>query len=406
MEQHTTLSPREMLRTCCDWLMQQYIHPGMFRCMENGRQMNEWYMFFYPVRTLLLGDRLLNEPKYTETALTVVEAYLAEQLPNGAFTSNYRAQPTETLTKEQFEQILRAGKVNVADNGSNLLAVTQAAAQAQPHQRRRYLQAVQRWFDNWLAIWALPEGGYGNGIWGGHKINTPYTCAMATSAAALCAYAQASGDAHYARLASRSMAYQCSQWLEQEGVPVNMDCYPMPRQTRLVDYGHSFYLLEALCWTHKVTEDLSLKRLIEKRLTQWIFGREGLLSQWSGSWFTFSTLYWIPKDGQLPSSRQKGIRLGWELAKSNGILHAFLYYLRHVDDDSRLREVVDRGLGFLTTPAKARMSGVMSDPEESYGAFAVQSTGFAGLSLAEAIEPDIVFNLSPGVTNTDTPGKS
>lgn len=27
---------------------------------------------------------------------------------------------------------------------------------------------------------------------------------------------------------------------------------------------------------------------------------------------------------------------------------------------------------------------IMSDPDESYGAFAVQSTGFAGLSVAEA----------------------
>jgi len=39
------------------------------------------------------------------------------------------------------------------------------------------------------------------------------------------------------------------------------------------------------------------------------------------------------------------------------------------------------------------MSGVASEPEESYGIFAVQAAGFAGLSLAEAIKADSVFNL-------------
>ena len=86
-----------------------------------------------------------------------------------------------------------------------------------------------------------------------------------------------------------------------------------------------------------------------------------------------------------------GIRPGWELAKSNGILHAFWYYLRHIHDDPQLREKVDLGVNYLSHPLKARMSGVCSDPEESYGSFAVQSTGFAGLSLAESIRPDAVF---------------
>jgi hypothetical protein len=37
------------------------------------------------------------------------------------------------------------------------------------------------------------------------------------------------------------------------------------------------------------------------------------------------------------------------------------------------------------------MSGICSDPEESYGEFAVQATGFAGLSLADGIQNDLVF---------------
>ena len=125
-----------------------------------------------------------------------------------------------------------------------------------------------------------------------------------------------------------------------------------------------------------------------------------MLSQWSGSWFTFQTLYWSNRDGKLPSSRQKGIRQGWELAKSNGIIYTLLYYLRHIKNVPRLQETVEKGISFLTTPPKARMTGVMSDPDESYGAFAVQSTGFAGLSLAEAIEPDIIFNFTSELSDS------
>ncbi len=51
----------------------------------------------------------------------------------------------------------------------------------------------------------------------------------------------------------------------------------------------------------------------------------------------------------------------------------------------------ESGLGHLGTPLRARMSGVMSDPEDSYGAYAVQATGFAGLSLLDVVRPGAVF---------------
>ena len=262
MKENTSgYSPEEMLKKCCDWLMQQFIEPGIFHCTENEKEMYEWYMFFYPVRTLLLGSRLFQQEQYKKAAFKVVDLYLSEQLPNGAFTSNYRKQSSSTLTREQFEDILRNGKVNIADNSANVMGIIVAAAQSTLDNRKRYLDAAQRWLDNWLSIWALPEGGYGNGIWVGHKINTPYTCAMGKVAVPLCAFSQISGDTHYADLASRCMAYQCHQWLEDEGIPINMNCYPTPRQSRLVDYGHSFYLLEGLCWTHKTTGDSDLKNL-------------------------------------------------------------------------------------------------------------------------------------------------
>ena len=72
-------------------------------------------------------------------------------------------------------------------------------------------------------------------------------------------------------------------------------------------------------------------------------------------------------------------------------MHAFLYYLNNISENPQLREKVELGLKYLSNPLKARMSGVASEPEESYGAFAVQATGFAGLSLAEGITKNARF---------------
>ncbi len=75
------------------------------------------------------------------------------------------------------------------------------------------------------------------------------------------------------------------------------------------------------------------------------------------------------------------------------IIRKILYYLNHIEEDDKLREVTELGLTYLSHPLKSRMSGVASEMEESYGKFALQATGFAGLSLAEGIEKDSVFNL-------------
>jgi len=122
-----------------------------------------------------------------------------------------------------------------------------------------------------------------------------------------------------------------------------------------------------------------------RRLTEWILGAKGILSNWNESWFRVRH---VP--GRYPISGDVNW-VWWELAKSNGILHCFLYYLRHIDDNPLLREKTEKGIMTLSTPEKARMSGVMAEPEEFYGRYAVQATGFAGLSLAEYVEPDSIF---------------
>lgn len=379
------LTPEQAFNLYADWMVER---------MADMRWDGEWYMVFYPVRALTLAGQHFKRQDCLDVAFKYVDTYLSEQLPCGGFTSNYRRKPTASLTKQEFHEILRTGKVNLADNGSNVTGVIQAAQAATGERRERYLNAARKWLDEWVPVWALPEGGYGNGIWVGHKINSPYTCAMATTSAALSAFTLATGEREFVANAERCMKFQCAQWLP-DGRPINLNCYPLPSKQATNDYGHIFYLLEGMCWTHYASKDAEVRALIEKRLREWIFGNAGLLTQWRKSWFNFQ-MSGYPADWEADgcglNMSRLGIRPGWELAKSNGILHAFLYYLNHVEENPQLREKVDLGLRFLSHPLKARMSGVASDPEETYGQFADQATGFAGLSLAEGIRKDSVFS--------------
>ncbi len=391
------LSPAEALRLSAEWLMEQRTNGKgwkFFNCLENGKPIHEWYMVFYPIRGLLLAGKLLGERKYIDAALEYVDIYVDEQLPNGGFTSNYRKVKTKDLGKKEFHEILRCGKVNVADVGSNATAIVLAAKFADRKRSEKYISAVRKWFDGWVSIWALPEGGYGNGIWEGHKLNCPYTCGISTVSMAFSAFGLATGEYEYVENAEKAMRFQASKWLP-DGRPIFINAYPVPSEHSLDDYSHYFYLLEGLCWTHYATRDKALKQILAGRIRDCLLGPKGLIAQWNNSWFNFMTTVSSPAPGELPSSRLNlGVRLGWEMAKSNGLMHAFAYYLDRIADDKLVREKYDIGMDYLTRPLKARMSGVMSDPDESYGAFAVQATGFACLSYAEAVKRNSVFSLA------------
>lgn len=383
------LSPSDALRTYGDWLLaQQVTEPfPFFRTRSSGYS---WYDVFYPLRTLMLCGKLFGKPHYLEACLPYMDAFIAEQLPNGGFTAHYRRKPTDTLSKKEFETIMRDGYVNLADNGSNVLALMQAMPLLSPDQRQRYLNAARKWFDDWVVIWLLKEG-CGNGIWEGKRFGTPYTMAMANVSSAYSAFGLVTGEYEYIEKAEALMSFQTTQWLP-DGRPLNLTYFAAPAKQAIEDYARIFYLLEGLCWTHCASRNDDVKARIAARLKLWIFGERGILTQWDRSFFGFNNAGQPTEPGEIPSSRL-GLRVTWEMAKVNGIIHALFYYLDHIDNDPGLREKVDRGIQHLSHPQKARMSGVASDPEESYGAFAVQSTGFAGLSLAQAAKPNVVFEL-------------
>ena len=384
------LSPSDALKLYGNWILEQQVTEP-FPFFKTRSAAYSWYDVFYPLRTLILCGKLFGEKKYIGACIPYMEAFLSEQLPNGGFTAHYRRMPTERLGKKEFEAIMREGHVNLADNGSNVLALMQAMPLLNQDQRQRYLNAARKWFDDWVVIWLLKEG-CGNGIWGGKRYGTSYTMAMSNVSSAYSALGLVTGEYEYIEKAEDLMSFQATQWLP-DGRPLNlMYSQGAPAQQSIDDYSRIFYLLEGLSWTHFASKKKDVKAQIADRLRQWIFGENGILTQWNDSFFGFNNPAYLPNPGELPSSRL-GIRFTWEMAKANGIIHALFYYLDNIEDHPVLREKVNLGIRYLSHPLKARMSGVASDPDESYGAFAVQSTGFAGLSLAQAVKTNVVFEL-------------
>ena len=79
----------------------------------------------------------------------------------------------------------------------------------------------------------------------------------------------------------------------------------------------------------------------------------------------------------------------WQAAKCGGIPHLLAYYLNHIEDRADLRKKVRQGEAYLCNPLNARMLGVMAEDAEPV--FCLQATGFAGLTVASALDPNCIF---------------
>ena len=392
--------PAEALDNYCSWIMEQeYVSEERGKFLYCGPGSFEWYMVFYALRTLSLGGTLLNKPEYTEFAEPYLDTYCGEQLPNGALSSNYRRKRADEMDAAELEHLIRCGKLNLADNGSNCQAVLQAAMLTHdPARKAAYLATVKKWLDCWVPIWALPDGSYGNGIWVGHKLNGTYSCAINVCSALSC-YGIISGEERYVKNAEGFVSFVCDHTLP-DGRPIFFDLYPEPHTSILEDYGHIFYMLEGVCWTHFASKDPEFRKKVENFLKKWIFGEYGILKCWPERFNWFDSMFYsfynaFDANGD-PMGHYNGLGHYWKLAKSNAIPHLFSYYLKYIEENAELRDRMEKGVRYLCLPLNAMQNGVMANPREQYGRMAVQATGFAGLSIAEAIRPGFVFELMKG----------
>ena len=378
------LTPEKALETYCDWIVSQ-----LPRFKEPPF---EWYYLFYPMRTLFMGAHLLNRPDYAEATWPFLDRYVEEQLPNGALTANCRGQRGATMTQQEIEDLLSTGKLNLADNGSNVHGLLLGAVVTTDAKRRdKYISAAKKWLDCWVPIWRLPNGAYGNGIWCGHKLNGPYSMAM-NACSAMAAFTLVTGDEHYIHNAEKFAMFQCDNW-HKSGVPIRFNLYPTPTADSFCgDYSRIYYLFEALAWTHYASRDQKVRDRIAQRLKQWIDA--DLIRRWpeNRDWFDMNKTWCQVHDPDYKDSSADGyIRFYWQACKAAGMSGLLSYYVNNIEDRADLRDRVTRGGKYLCNPLKARMLAVMADDVEPD--FCVQATGFGGLGVAEALKPSSTFDI-------------
>ncbi|MBE6385523.1 MAG: hypothetical protein E7048_07655 [Lentisphaerae bacterium] len=375
------LTPEKALETYCDWIVER---------LKSFTPPFEWYYLFYPIRTLILGAKYLNREDYAEAVWPWLDEYCAEQFPSGALSSTCRGKAITEYTVDEIEDYIRTGKLNLADGGSNVHGLFQAALYCKdPERKKRYIDCGCKWLDNWVPIWSLPNGAYGNGIWLGHKVCEPYSMAM-NVCSAFAGGAIATGDKRYVRNAERFAMFQCDN-IHESGVPIRYNLYPVADHTSLIgDFSRIFYMMEAFCWVHYVSSDTEVRTRIADMMKKWI--EADILPRWPEDfdWFDMNkTSLRVPHTGFTDSGL--GIRFYWQACKCCGVPSLLQYYVDNMHDDPEIRKRCKQGAEFLSNPLKARMLAVMA--EDVVPHFCLQATGFAGLTVAEGIRNGATFEV-------------
>ena len=374
------LAPAQALELYCDWIVEQ---------LKTFKPPFEWYFLFYPIRTLLLGEKLLNRPDYAEAVWPWLDQYCIEQFPNGAFASTCRGKAMSEYTKEEIENYIRCGNLNLADGGSNVHALLQGAICCKdPVRKQRYIDSACKWLDCWVPIWSLPNGAYGNGIWAGAKVCEPYSMAM-NVCSAFAAATLATGDRRYIRNAEGFAMFQCDH-IHESGVPIRYNLYPVPSCDSLIgDYSRIFYMMEAFCWVHYVSDNEEVRSRIGSMMKKWIDA--DIVTRWQDNynWFDMNRASLrIDWKGYKDSYEEK-LRFYWYASKCAAIPSLLQYYVDNIYDDSAIRERCARGVKYLSNPLNARLLSILAD--DAIPDFCLQATGFGGLTVAEGVENGITF---------------
>jgi hypothetical protein len=377
---------RQALRDLCEWLMAKRLPNGFLGDYEPGagKQINYWwYTSAYPIRVLLAGYQLFNEPRYLAAVTAILDKLVEEQLPNGAWAQAFLDRPVRTLPPTEIEGIYQRYWLNMADVGSIAGALAVSCRYVDPARKRRYLGAAKRYADDWAAQWQLPSGAFTNGLLRGVPQDNPYHVATATEAAFFAALSAVSGEARYLRIAQRAAEFLLDNWRE-DGRPF---CYPdksfndgVPYVQPVTQFGDIFYLHDGLLFVWNQTRDQAFRDKM-RRVYDWhLEGEYGLLQAMAGqSWFPLQDM--------------------WDNSKTAGMPLVFLARDRMAGDGKHRGRIADLRR-FLATPEFARRIGVMlDDPDLPWGGHSLQSwaccsvaaTGFGGMTLAEMTEPGIIY---------------
>ena len=382
--------PRAALRQVCDWLMAHRGADGFLGDTEGRRRW--WYTSAYPIRTLLAGSRIFGEERYLAAACDILDLFVLEQMPEGGFPQSMQGRgELALLPKEDLDEIRARNLMNLADIGSSVSSLAFACQYVSGERRTRYAAALRRYLGPWARQYQQPSGGFTNGRLSGHDAQWIYSVATGTTALAFAFFGAVTGEQEYLRIAERAAGFLVRDW-NPDGRPYFWPFdgfYPgHPYYMRVTDLGEQFYVLDAIVGVASVSRNRAVHKGIFEAMRAYLLGGKGLIATWNGAvWWPIQDVWHNSKSAATPLFLQWFLRVAAEF----GLPAA---------ERSRVEAVYPLARRFLCTPDDARAIGVMADdPELPWGGHslaswtcrAVAATGFAGLALADMVEPGISY---------------
>lgn len=382
--------PRAALREVCDWLMAHRRPDGFLGDPEGTRRW--WYTSAYPIRTLLAGSRIFGEDRYRLAAQEVLDLFVLDQMPEGGFPQSYQGRgELARLPEVELDEIRAKTWMNLADIGSTVSALAFAIPYVTGDRQARYRDAVRKYLDEWARPYQQPSGGFTNGWLAGHHAHWIYSIATGTTGLSFAFYAAATGEPGYIEVAERAARFLVRDWHE-DGRPYIWPFdwyYPgAPFYMRVRDIGEQFYILDAIAGIASVSRNEVVRREVFDALRKYLLGSRGLIASWDGA-------TWWPIQDTWNNSKSAATPLFLEY-----FLRAAAQYDVPPADMAKVRDMAEAARRFLCTPTHARQIGVMVDDPDlpwgghslmSWAGCAVAATGFAGLALADMVQPGISY---------------
>jgi len=376
---------RKALREMCDWALAKRLPNGFIGDYEPDQKGKHyyWYTSAYPVRTLLAGYDIFGEKKFLDAVVTIMDNLVNEQLPNGAWQQVFRGKPAKDLTKAEIDHIYNNEWMNMADIGSIATALGITANYVNEPRKSRYIAALQRFCDDWASTWQQPSGGFSNAMESGIVRTKEYSVATGTEAAAFTTLYIQTKNEKYLAVAEKAAHFLTDYW-QPDGRPIWFN-HEIIKEGRVLlqnvlNFGDSFYHIDGMFMVYHHTKDQALKDKIQKVYGWYIRGEKGLLaSLGNDSW-------WLLQDA-------------WNNSKTAGVPLALLNYQR-MTDDAGVDRTVSMVKRFLCTPEFSQILGIMGEDADvpwggksiqAWAACSMAATGFAGLSVAEMIQPGVIY---------------